>query len=564
MVWSPHQLLLITDAGNERDWANTTFLASVLARRGEVVERVMAAPGKGGGGLLVRPETMSAKELVERCQRLRQHPRFARRLEGLELEILPAAEARALDTATFALPAIALFAGAGSPYNHLDVFSQAGLDAWPMASETIRQGGLAAVDVLVMPGGGWEFMAGQLSRLGIEGARRVNAFVEAGGCYLASCAGTHCVLRIDPEVAHDWHPAQLDMPKLEAESWLRGERHEHHVRSPGIGVIKASVADRDHPIALGLPPTVDCVYYNGPILDPLEATFRPILHCEGIDPGLFTPGEALFGEASLDLDRTAMAEACRRRLPAAGWQRVGSGWIIGFGMHPEFGCEPSLLRWGKAARMLVNAVEWVRRERDDVYRAPAAGAAPTAHEAEQIAARVIARLERLTALFEDLSELALDTLPPWLAPDQARATFGHGPVKQWDEAIRDGSELCRMLAERIKEWRDAYADMGADPGGEPLIAAETHLARARAAELLTMPAVEAAPQDLGFKGVIALLDDIEGLLVSREVQGHYQPYRAVAMSYLSAYGLLGATSLLLSASQALLERGAMIAALPAR
>jgi hypothetical protein len=60
--------------------------------------------------------------------------------------------------------------------------------------------------------------------------------------------------------------------------------------------------------------------------------------------------------------------------------------------------------------------------------------------------------------------------------------------------------------------------------------------------------------------LIALLEEALALTTTFEVAGAHHPYRAVAMSYLSAFGLFVAAQLVLSASRTLLDQAALIAA----
>ena len=292
-------------------------------------------------------------------------------VSGVTIEPFPAHRRAGLGTAPLAQPRIALFGSAGSPYHHLDIFATSGFDVEPVGSQAIRDGVLARFDVFVMPGGGWEFMEGQLGRLGTDGADRIREFVMKGGCYLSSCAGTHCVLDLPVAAAADWHPASQHMPRLSAESWLKGDRDTHHVKSPGIGVIRTRLPDPAHPVCAGVPDGLACVYYNGPILRKTGSGFRSLLDCAGPEPDLFTPGEALLGGDSVDLDGTAMADAGRQGYSAGGVEEIGDGRIVAFGLHPEFGSEPTMLEWGKPARLLANAAEWCARPLDNRAGAPA-------------------------------------------------------------------------------------------------------------------------------------------------------------------------------------------------
>lgn len=561
--------VIIRDNGGDQGWAHVRLLGSALRGIGLDVARVMAGPDKLPGSLVAKADGLSAERLRQHLDLLRRDNSLGAYLNAIVVEAIDRKQADELVTEPLQDVAVALFGSAGAPYHQLDIFASSGFDVAPIGSEAIRAGGLAGADVFVMPGGGWEFMEGQLSRLGVDGARAIHGFVEAGGCYLSSCAGTHSVLRQPSAALKDWHPAYADMPKLSAISWLRGTRHTHHIRSPGIGVIQVRLHDRMHPVALGLPNEFDCVYYNGPIILPDGEGYTSVLDCISPDRVHFTPGEALLGRDSVNLDETALAEAGAKRYSAGGLQSCGNGWIVGFGLHPEFGCEPSMLQWGVAARLLVNAAEWTsgQARASKTLRArrlvdPTGWRADTSAipDAESVCETAITLLGEIEVGFQRLTKLPETEVEPWLGRDIARSAFGRGPSLLWRSSLHKGAELAREMMVGLNVWKASCRDVEARASQAPRpLAGRLEALRANAIRVASLPAVDVDRQDLGFKGIPALLADVRDLLDTLTVEGEFAPYKAVAMSYLSAFGRLTSASLTLSASNAMLARARLMA-----
>lgn len=550
--------VLITHTDLDQGWAHARLLATALHDAGADVVRITGC-NEGLSGALVATG-IDATALRDRLDKLRSVDGIGDHLKGIATEVIEPARFDALTTEPLRPVSVALFGSAGAPYHQLDVFASSGFDVAPIGSQAVRDGALDGVDVFVMPGGGWEFMDGQLSRLGVEGAKAIDDFVLAGGCYLSSCAGTHSILRQSSEAVNEWHPAYAVMPKLSAESWLKGSRNTHFVRSPGIGVIRTRTPDRAHPAALGLPDEFDCTYYNGPIILPEGEGYVSVLDC--LDPYAerFTPGEGLFGSDEVVFSETAIAEAGRQRYSAGGVQPHGKGWLAGFGLHPEFGCEPSMLHWGVSARLLVNIAEWTggSRPAHTAIRFDASEwAAETAETPapDELRDTVQMLLGEIEAGFERLAAMPDEEVAPWLDREIARSAFGVDPRTLWHSSVREGGELARAMMARIDVWSASCAALRERAASEPpRLAQRIDAVLENATRLLSLPAVDAGPQDLGFKGLPALLSDVRGLLDTLTVEGELHPFKAVAMSYLSAFGRLTAASLTLNASQAILAR----------
>ncbi|MDQ3541673.1 MAG: hypothetical protein M3440_13415, partial [Chloroflexota bacterium] len=76
------------------------------------------------------------------------------------------------DTAHFdelRVPVVAVFGGAGSPYNHASVMAGLGIPWFYATGPDIVNGALRHANVFAVPGGGWRHGNGQLADLGEDG-----------------------------------------------------------------------------------------------------------------------------------------------------------------------------------------------------------------------------------------------------------------------------------------------------------------------------------------------------------------------------------------------------------
>lgn len=555
-------VLIITDDEGQRSWANASNLAMAFVRRGYDVRRVdrdVARAASGSlpvGAYLVSASTEAGADmrgLQLAVSRLQADAEIARRMEGVTLRV-GRVSSGLLETPTLRVPRIAVYGAAGAPYHYLDIFAQAGFDVVPVGSHDVRQELLSSFDCFAVPGGGWEHMNGQLGRLGPEGAAAVREFVERGGTYLSSCAGTYNVLSIDSKFEGGWNPAHHELPKLSARSWLTDPKQSWGLRSPGIGVVQAELASADHPLTAGLPPTLDVVYYNGPLLEPTGPGLQPLLICRAPDAKRFTPGEALHRPLEAADVRTWMQQACELGMLGGAFERVGDGWVVGFGLHPEFGPDPDMLAWGQPARLLANAALWAAgNAREGASPAPILPVAESVSETVQVARRACAALDEA---FAEQQALPLDPVPDWLAPGRhVRAAFGRDPIQLWTETIRGARRFLHDLDVELARWQDRASGVEADATPDAREAA------AASRRLLLGPPLEDG-QDLGYKGVPALLEEARTILETLSAGGVSGRFRAVAMSYLSAAGLVVDTQLLVSAANGLLDAQRFAAAVP--
>lgn len=170
-----------------------------------------------------------------------------------------------------------------------------------LTGEDIRQGNLARVHALIMPGGS---AIREAASLGPIGRKAIQRFIEHGGCYVGICAG--CYLA---STEYSWSLGVLPAKVVDRSTWLRSRTLIQIELSPtgqrwlGMG---------DKPFA--------CVYHNGPVLEPdREARTRLIplaIFREEVVKRGNPPGEMIGS-------------------PAIAAARYGKGWAIGISPHPE-------------------------------------------------------------------------------------------------------------------------------------------------------------------------------------------------------------------------------------
>jgi hypothetical protein len=471
---------------------------------------------------------------------------------------------------------VGLYGGGGAPFNHAGVFGEAGFPLRFLSDAEIRAGDLATVDVLVMPGGGFRAMQGQLEPLGLEGTRRLTQWVRDGGMYIGSCAGAYdCA--IAPAAFTRSCPPKGELQLVNARVWngdggeLGGELEG--LDSPGVGVLRLRSTRPDHPVMSGMPESFEVVHYNGPVFDVLETLeIDGASLAEGLaafnGPGeRFTAAEHFMGateqgETTL-LDR---ASAAGKYSIVAG--ELGIGRAVAFGSHPEFGFNLAMDEWGAPARMLVNAALWqaasrpVEQRRRWSYRdtpGPAAAPRGTSLALVQRLARQVA--QDATAL----RQRSIDPLPRWLTVEYAMSVFGMTPIEIWCQSIDDIESLANCIVEQAAELGDRLATMGAsDAEREVAMQIDRWMLEVRPA---------AWRQDGGYQGVAALLRTAHEMCRAASDRwdielgppaGPYDyflenPYHLVAGSYLAAIGCVsGAVQLLraLTAEASLVSRTA--------
>lgn len=405
---------------------------------------------------------------------------------------------------------VGVYASGGAPSHHLALIALWGGQPRVIHAEEIAQGGLQDLDAVIFPGGGLLAMAGQLNPLGEAGIAQIRAWVEAGGSYIGTCAGScHPLKMSDPYQAALPVATQFQMCSLTPVNAAAGE---WGLDSPGTGRIV--VEPEDHPLLAGFDQPFEIVHYNGPLF-PAEAG------AAGRVMGAttrFTPFER---SAGLKASTTTLGRAIAQQARIAFRQKVGEGQIILFGSHPEFGASALQLGWLPASRLLANALSLVPA-RGRVESSPGSVSSETLSEIQDRAAELGGLLEQLAPLGKQLPA----NTPPFL---------GYSGAELWQAAIAEA----RQILQRLQAWAKTC------PVGENLEGA------------FLLDAAPRANQDFGFAGVKQLLD--QALEMARRAaaksprawpafSGAYNeflehPYHLVASVYLSAAGLIAGAGL---------------------
>jgi hypothetical protein len=418
---------------------------------------------------------------------------------------------------------VALYGSGGSPYHHAAILAEAGHRVSFVFPPDIRDGALDGFDAFVMPGGGYRAMQGQLEPLGADGCRAIRGYVEGGGMYIGSCAGSYDAATV-PARFLEICPVQSELRLLDARVWNDGDSRFGVLQSPGIGELIAGNAAPAHPVMAGMPAHFSITHYNGPFFTGGQALAR----VEGAGKQ-FTPAEEFLGAKGRPrlIDRAAEAGAANI---VAGSR--GAGRVVLFGSHPEFGLTIALDDEAGTARLLSNAVGWQvaesgRPDRPDVHVASERPAGPATLEAD------LAALPGLVGrITERAGRLRDRTAEPWLDENNAMSMLGMTPREIWTAAL-----------DRI-----------------PALAAEA--ARHAAAippALVSFEPPAGWPVDGGFRGLRPLLTEADRQLEQAEaswrdgwpgsVTDGYDymlesPYHLVAGSYLAAIGQVASAALL--------------------
>jgi hypothetical protein len=423
---------------------------------------------------------------------------------------------------------IAVYGQAGAPYHYLSLFARHGYASAAVFAEEVRAGALAAFDVFVIPGGGFDGMPGQIEPLGRRGTRAVSEFVRSGGMYLGSCAGAYDAADPAPGFVRSC-PAQPFMRLLPARVWNEDRDRWQRLESPGVGIIRVRNDFPDHPVMAGMPAEFEIVHYNGPIFT--HAT--SLLSVAG-STAAFTPSEEFLSTVGQMIGPAGqmIGQAADAALSVVVAGRCGRGRVVLFGCHPEFGFSLGPMDDEQLpSRMLLNAVGWQSAER----KAGPAGGPVTLRSSSAARPDDPRRsVDSVIALIRaEIS--ALRRKPPgreWLSASYAMSVFGRPATFVWDSAI---TSIIRLVDEiqaiapglppailnfaPPPQWRVDFGYAGVLP----------LLARARA---MIARANDAWDADLG----PATPDPYAFIRTS--------PYHLVAGSYLAAIGHITGAALL--------------------
>jgi len=234
------------------------------------------------------------------------------------------AEALPDNTRALAYPQIALLAGNVSAYPYFGFYAlglvRLGLGYRSVDGAAIASGGLCDRDLLVLPGGFaiWGLDAGE-DAPGADAA--VRSFIEHDGACLGSCGGAFYLSSGRP----GWTGTAPVKP-----------RYTHEYLQTGAAVTAIDLTD--HPLATGLPASVEVPYYHGPVYpssDAMSATGGSVQGVERV-----ASFGALCLPSRLMIDNPM--DAARYRDEIAGGAAILStdgprGRAVLFSPHPEMG-----------------------------------------------------------------------------------------------------------------------------------------------------------------------------------------------------------------------------------
>lgn len=439
------------------------------------------------------------------------------------------------------------YGSGGAPYHHLALAALFGADVGPVSAEQIRTGGLDGADVLVVPGGGARAMAGLLAPLGADGAATVRAWVERGGMYIGSCAGSFLPAAVGESFWNE-NPQARQLCMLNAQLYNRADSEWAGLTSPGVGTVHVVNERPRHWLARGLPPLFRLVHYNGPMFDATAgappsparvggATLSEVVGVVRFSEATadFTPGEAFLG--SMPDGPTLFESGVAAGAFSAVEGVYGEGAVVLYGSHPEFGLDTVQVGWDEGVRLFANALVRQACRRSDA--GTPGGEAGDVLAGAGLEPEAVARGLRQAAVlagdhagrFEDL---ARQDPGDWAAPGAVARFMGLEPPALWRQAALDAAAASRATAAYLTKLTP-FATPMAGIGG-----------------WLSAQAPEA--QDYGFVGLLPLLERVGAMLTAAHaamssqpfaLSGPYDaldrhPYQLGVSSYLSAAGLAAA------------------------
>jgi hypothetical protein len=487
---------------------------------------------------------------------------------GSEVELVPLSPADRFVGRPLASIVLGLYGGGGAPFNQASILAECGFHIRFISDSEIRAGLLREVDALIVPGGGFRAMQGQLEPLGEAGCRAIARFVEQGGMYIGSCAGSFDCAIVPDDFVHAC-PVQKYLQIINARVWNDETIDFGGLQSPGVGVVRVKNERPDHPVMFGLPATFELVHYNGPIFEPLST---PEIEGASLASGLasfcgwtdrFTPAEAFAGQAVADSD-TLLHRAVESGQYSVVAGNYGLGRVVAFGSHPEFGADLPMAEWALPARMLANAITWQSFSSNRPAATQRLAFQPTGPvsfpEGMSLAYAAMAAKDVMKSV-EQVRARPIEPRPDWLAPEYALAFFGLTPSEIWRQSLDDIDALCRAIIEGSEQLGHRIQRLRQSVQAENAAALE-QLVQQIDHWILDERAPEWR-QDGGYQGIVALLHTATAMceqaierwdVALGPPAGPYayfteNPYHLVAGSYLAAIGCVAGAWHLLRAIQ---------------
>ncbi len=179
-----------------------------------------------------------------------------------------------------------------------------GVQFTPIGPAEIQDGNLAAqLDVLLVPGGSG---SGQAKAMGAAGTQNIRSFIENGGGYVSTCAGTYLATN-----GYDWSLKVINLNTLDRKHWKRGK-----------GDVQIEFTEDGKKLIGGADGLVTVLYANGPLLGPAES------------PDL--PGFKTLAYFRSDMAKNGAPSGIMPNTPAIVAGEFGKGRVICFSPHPEY------------------------------------------------------------------------------------------------------------------------------------------------------------------------------------------------------------------------------------
>lgn len=441
---------------------------------------------------------------------------------------------RTVGRAPLAGRVVGVYGSGGAPWHHLALAAAGGATVRVVRAEDVADGRLEELDVLVMPGGGATAMAGLLAPLGADGAEAIRGWVESGGTYVSSCAGSVLPLALTA-AADEANPIARHIRMVDVALANRGDATLGGLASPGVGRIRVRLAP-GHPFTAGLPDSIELVHYNGPLFDTANATVSEFAWPVGATPD-YTPAEGFMagGATSTTFQRCVDAGAA-----TAIDARVGEGRAVLFGSHPEFGLGPLLLGWSHGAELLTTALAGRSSAHAPTHTTEVGPGwrvrrGHEASEAGTLANRAATALDRVATRFDALGASDSPSLDSWLAPGMAASFHGVAAASAWRRDTRSAADVARCAAAQLRVLASLVDDH----------------------DLPWLDDEARADQDFGYEGLTQLTARIEAMLAAADAAAATEarrpahaydlfdshPFHLAVGSYLSAAGLTAAALL---------------------
>lgn len=344
---------------------------------------------------------------------------------------------------------IGVYGSGGAPWHHLALLAVHGAEVAVVRAEDVAAGRLEDLDALIVPGGGATAMVGLVTPLGEAGATAIRQWVERGGTYVGSCAGS--VIPVALTGAADAAvPAARCLRLVNVPLANTGDDTLGGLASPGVGRIRVRL-DGAHPFSTGLPETIDLVHYNGPLFDVGRASREvqpfawPVSATEA-----FTHAEDFLASRSTASDKTL--ERCIGLGAATGVVApVGAGRALLFGSHPEFGLNALGLGWADGEMLLVRALEVALSERAGSAKMPLTWRTRPTRRSASTATKAQDAVNSLSRAAERFTALAGADAGEWLARGIAAEFHGTPALRAWPLELSAAAEACEVAARQLAD-----------------------------------------------------------------------------------------------------------------